>query len=214
MKKIFTKAMAVVMLLSTGFTTVSCGSEELLNLLVTLTQVNGGSETTFNGMATFTKDKMNDNGEWIYDPTNGKGQNSNYNAVLKVSGQSALQWLLGSGSGTSASNSASLSIDNISVGGYSLTNIDLSSVAYDKATGKLGDENFDYAYAVSYSYNGKQYTTSSNSEGEIEYPYAFVSGDVAQDGDQVKLKDLIVYIVMGDMDRIDLFFSGTAQQNQ
>lgn len=220
MKKFFTKAMAVAMMMTAGLVSVSCGSEDIekiLNILVTVSQVNDGTTTTFKGVAALQKSYSNDGGTtWIYNTSTGRGQNSNYKMTIKVAGQSAIQWIASSFSkGSSTSSSVGITMDDITVGGVTLSNISLTQVAYDKTTYKLGDENFEYVYGVSYTYNGTTYSTSSDASGAIQYPYAYVKGQVAtSDAGTVLLKNVEVWIVMGDDVRVELTYNGTADSVQ
>jgi len=208
MKKFFNKIAIVLAILATGMSFSSCNTDDLLNFASLLTQVNGGSETTFYGTAKFQKDYLDSKGSWVYNPGT-QTSNSNYQATLTVTGKSAIEQIMGQIQGTTVSNSCNISLGNITVDGVTLSNVQLTSVAYDNANiGDVKDEG--YVYSVSYTMNGTTYTTPSDYSST---PYAYVSGSLSSssDGTQGVLK-LEVQIAIDESTQVEISYSGTSKQ--
>lgn len=207
MKKFFNKIALVIALVATGLSTTSCGVDinQLWSFAELLTQVNGGSETTFVGTAQFQRDYIKD-GKWLYNPGTGQATNSNYTAVIKVEGKSAIQQILGSlAQGGVTQKSVSISLGNITVEGVTLSNVVLSSVSYNN--GMIGDVNDEgYAYSVSYTMNGKTYTTPADFSAT---PYAFVAGELqsSEDGESGELT-LSIQIMHDEETQFEVEYKG------
>lgn len=211
MKKIFNKVAIVLAVAFAGMSLTSCGIEDLLSFAELLTQINGGSETTFSGVASIERDYSNDGGEnWTYNPGKGQATDSKYNVTLKVLGKSAIQGIIGQFTQNGvASNSASISLGNISVEGVTLTNVELTNVAYNN--GNIGDVNDEgYVYSVSYTKDGKTYTTPADFSST---PYAYVDGNLTSTADDTNaVINLNVMIILDEQERVVLEYKGQSHQ--
>ena len=170
MKKIFRKVVVLLTIVTTGFSMTSCGSDEIINVIEQAlniwTNINAGETIEFTGRSSIQK--------WTW---NEKNQRFEYNTTQTYSSH-GLNLVV-------KSNQAAISVGDFTVEGYTISNLELSSVTY--SNGNLGDVNEEgYVYGCSYSltYNGNttSYATSQDSSGNIKYPYAEVTGKVTNEG--------------------------------
>lgn len=186
----------------------SSTQQKLLTLATLLTQVNGGSETSFVGEAKFQRDYIKDGG-WLFNPGTGQAKSSNYTAKLTVAGTTPIAQIIGAVSKNKAKgSSATLSLGNVTVEGVTLSNLQLTSVSYDKKTGNIGDvEDAGYAYSVTYSMNGKTYTTPADFSST---PYAFAKGSLTS-ANNIATINLNIQVAIDDNTQIEIEYTGNAK---
>lgn len=185
----------------------SSTQQKLLTLATLLTQVNGGSETSFVGEANFQRDYIKDGG-WLFNPGTGQAKSSNYTAKLTVEGTTPIARIIGAVAKKTKGSSASISLGNVTVEGVTLSNLKLTAVSFDKKTGGIGDvEDAGYAYSVSYTMNNKTYTTPADFSST---PYAFVKGSLASANNNASI-NLNVQIAIDDNTQIEIEYVGNAK---
>lgn len=193
---------------NTGYGSGSNTQQALLNLATFLTQVNGGSETSFAGSAKFQRDYMKDGG-WLFNPGTGEAKNDNYAVKLTVEGTTPIARIIGAVAKKQAQGSAaSITMGNITVEGVTLSNVKLTAVSYDTKTGDIGDvKDAGYAYSVQYTMNGKTYTTPADFSST---PYAFVKGSLSA-ANNVASINLSVQIAIDDNTQIEVNYTGASK---
>lgn len=194
MKKIFTKILLVLTLVTTGFTMSSCDEETITQLLTILQQLNQGQELYFDGSSTVTHCVFNEkNNQYEYNPSTGK-------AAFKSHG---LNMVVRSGQ-------AAIALGDFSMDGATLTNIDFPAVTYDNGNiGDIKDEGYVYGVKATITREGGQ-AQNISTPTDIDYPYAFVDGTVSSTG-ALKLN---IQIHLSEKEYYDVIYNGVTKGNQ
>ncbi len=211
MKKFFSKVALVATLVTCGMGLTSCDSlknmnmsqTNLMNLASLLTTEQGASSASFSGTAKFQKDYMTSAGSWEYNPKTGVASKSNYAMSINVTGTTPIAQIIGSfKKQSSTAKSASITLGDITVGGVTYSNVQLTAVSYDN--GNIGDvENAGYVYSCTYTTGGKTYTTPSDFSST---PYAYVDGKLNTSTGAVTLN---VQLVLDASNQVEITYSGT-----
>ena len=171
MKKAIRKVMVLITIVTAGFSMTSCGSDEIINVIEQAiniwSDINAGQKIEFVGRSSIQKWTWNDaNVQFEYNTTQTYSSHG-VNLVVK-------------------SSQAAISVGDFTVEGYTISNLELPSVTYSNGNiGDVADEGYVYgcSYSLTNGGNTTSYATSQDSSGNIQYPYAEVTGKVTEDGE-------------------------------
>lgn len=214
MKKIFTKAMAVVMLLSTGLTTVSCGSEEIKEIINTIlpTLIENflnGKTTVYTGNAAFERRWYGYQGEnYVYFYADGDKHD-----YLEADGKGKSVVRVQNCSLTAKNQQVTITFDPFTVGGVQINSLTIiADYVKDTETNttfiKIGSDDQMYNYSLIRTYNGEAKAYDTATLQDYDNYYGTAVGTVKDNAVSIEAE-----VFIGEESFV-VKYTGTAQQNQ
>jgi len=181
MKKFFTKAMAVAMMMTAGLVSVSCGSEDINNIINNLLPIVQsflqGQTLTSTGTANFERRwYAEQNGSYVYYYADGDKHDYYSNqgkGKATVQAQGCSMQIV--------SNKVTLTIDPFTVGGVQISNLSIvADYTSNTETGvvTLGSSDQMYNYSLTRTYGADSQTYNTSALNDYDKYYGTLDGTI------------------------------------